>query len=463
MLEAAGLLATYQERSGPSAMAFFDSPLSMGQALVLTVAATASMALRKGTSVRTRTVYAVLCLIQFSALLAAGARAALVGLVIAAAAYGVLEAGHGRLSRTVRLLASSALTTFALGFVTLTSAWSGALGPNAYAWADGLLSGRFAIWNHVSDRLAGRLLLGAGPEPFDSLISWEVMADGRIAPSLTYDQHSILLTWLMSTGAVGLAVFGLAAIVVGVHIVRSVRAADSSSSVRALAAGGAALFVSMLSSWPEPLALLSVSLVVGGLVGNGSLRSRSEPPTLTWRSPVIAVPATTAAIAAVATTLAFVPALNARITTARANDYPQLVSRIEGALQNTHDYSYLTNELTLIERRGSLAMPDQQALALIRDLAEAYPAEAEGRVEIPLLALEILAERAAHLPEDEFWELSRFYADKGLAIDPASGVWKYALARAARIAQREDAPSHIEAALAANPPDSAAIYLRHIP
>ncbi|MDZ4168485.1 MAG: O-antigen ligase family protein [Coriobacteriia bacterium] len=462
LFESAGLFATYQERSGAAAMALFDSPNSLGQVLTLTIAATVSLALRKNQDARVRLGYILLALLQFSAILAAGSRAALLGIVIGVAAYGILESGHTGPSRAVRLVSAAALALFGVGFGVVSAAWSGILGPDAFSRVDQLLSGRFAIWNHAGERLVQYPLMGAGPGSFDSIITWDVMADGTVGASLTYDQHSILLTWLMGAGLLGLAAFGLAATVLGLHIVRSVEAAHSSASVRVLAAGGVALFVAMLSSWPEPLALLSVSLIVGCLITSGSLRGSSPKPSLSWRSPVVAVPVTIAAVATLISLAALVPAVNARLLTARAENYPELISRIERALSDTDDYSYLTSELTLIQRRGSLAVPDSVAVDMLRKLAADYPPEATGRVEIPLLALDILYQRAGELSAEEYWGLSRFYAEKGIEASPSEGVWKYALARAAYTTHRSDTASYVDDALASGLPQSAAIFVRQM-
>lgn len=461
ILEALGVLSPYHDRTGLNAMAFFDSSQSMGQVLVLTLAATASSALRRGSPLRIRQVYWALAAVQLTALLVSGARAAVVGAFITVAAFGLLDERRTGIHRAIRYTSAAVCTAFVIGFGVISAAWTGALGPQAYVKADQLLSGRFAVWNHVTERMGDHLLLGIGPEPFDAIITWDALSNGHVAASLTYDQHSILLTWLMSTGLLGLITFGAAAVFLCVHIVRAATARHSTPAARALAAGTAGVFVSMLSSWPEPIALLSVSVIAGCLASNGSLNS-PENETLPSRSPIVLVPALGASLAAIITLVAFLPSFEARLTTARADDYPQLVGRIENALAHTHDYSYLTNELVLIQRQGSLAVPDDKAVELIQNLAASYPIEAEGRAEIPLLALEILADRSQYLSPEEFWELNRFYAKKGKALEPRNGVWDYSLARAAYLAHLEEAPKYVDTALNHDQPDSAEMYLRHL-
>jgi hypothetical protein len=82
LVEAGGLLPTYHVRTGAAAMALFASPNSLGQALALTIAATVSLAVRKSVSPRVRAGYAALVALQISALFAAGAREALLGVVM---------------------------------------------------------------------------------------------------------------------------------------------------------------------------------------------------------------------------------------------------------------------------------------------------------------------------------------------------------------------------------------------
>ncbi len=463
LLEAGGVIPTYQFRDGLTAMAMFDSSMSLGQALIITLAATVSVLLKPRLSRDKRLVCAALAVVQVAALVVSGSRAALAGLVLGAAAWGLFESAGTKRGRLVRTMAAASIVAFATAFAAVMSAWAGVLGPRVHALADSLLSNRFVVWDQAVRRIGPSLLTGIGPAPFDPVIEWGVRADGSIAASLAFDPHNILLTWLSATGLLGLAVFGCAACVIGVHIVRSVRALGSTPSVRALAAAGPAVFFAMLFSWPEPFALISISVIVGSLISNGSLRlepsaswGRERPGTLT-RTPYVAT-----AVGGLGLAIALSPSIAARLHTAHAADYRQLVSKVDSAARVTGDGSYLAHELYLMSEKGRDAASDEEALATLRRHAGEYPAEAARRVEIPLLALEILWKRAAVMSGDEFFALTRFFAERGADVDPDLGIWRFALARAARLTHPADESVYVDAALSADLPDSARLFITHV-
>lgn len=462
LLEVAGGVPTYQARDGLSAMALFDSSMSLGQVLIITVAATLSMLFRKGASARARSVLLTLAGLQLAALALSGSRAAIAGFVIGMAAWGILDRSDGPLGRAVRAGSAAVVTGFGIVFVTLMSAWAGVLGPAAYTWADNILSHRFVVWGQAGRRLGASLLMGLGPGPFDSVIEWGVAGDGGVVASLAYDQHSILVSWLTATGLLGLMVFGLAAVVLGVHIVRSVRELRSTASVRALAAAGPALFVAMLSSWPEPFALLGISVIVGALVSAGSLKHQSpEPARVEGALDFGSIHPVAIATVGLAFTLALLPGVSARVQTAYAHDYAELIDEVDAAAYSTQDGSYLAHELYLISEMGRDAASDDEALVLLTRMSREYPREATGRLEIPLWALEILWQRSSTLPREEYWRLTRFYAGKGSELDPELGIWRFALARAARVVHPVDESVYVDAALSTDLPDSAKLYITH--
>lgn len=461
LAERAGLLTPYDSLMGP-AMALFDNPLSLAQALLVTLACSLSLAVRHVPTPRwLRVSYVAASMVQVAAIMAAGSTGPLVALIFGVAAYGVTERKRTRAARALFITSTATVIALVLAFVALTAAWSGAFGPTVFKRADLVVNNRLSIWSDVAERAARHPTLGTGPSQFDTVVDWSVLPDGRVDAWFTYDQHSILLTWLLDVGFIGFAVFGLAAVTIAYRLIRVSRSGDNNEPIRVLAAGCVAAFIAMLSSWPDPIALVSITVIVGCLVS--PYRSRLRRVTDEHGGPGIVALFAPGMITLVMVTFVLVslaPDVKAQyqLTTAKTSD--DVMHAFSQALTDTEDPFYLEEELFAINASGKRIISDDHAIDLIRSLDKNYPRHALHRVDIPLLALEILWGRSDEMSADEYWRLTRAFAERGARSDPNLGIWKYDLARAAHQSGRSDTERYVSVALRENVPDSAKTVLR---
>lgn len=460
LAERAGLLTPYDSLMGP-AMALFDNPLSLAQALLVTVACSLSLAVRHIPTPRwLRATYVTAALIQVVAIIAADSTGPVVALAFGVAAYGVTERKRTRAARALFVTSTAVVIALVLAFVALTAAWSGAFGPTIFERADLVVNNRLSIWSDVAERAARHPTLGTGPSQFDTVVDWSVLSDGRVDAWFTYDQHSILLTWLLDVGLLGFVVFGIAAVTIAYRLIRVSRTGENNEPIRVLAAGCVATFIAMLSSWPDPIALVSITVIVGCLVS--PYRSRLQHVTDEHDKPGMVALFAPGMITLMVVTFALIslaPDVKAqyRLTTADTSD--DVMYAFSQALTDTKDPFYLEEELFAINASGKRIISDENAVDLIRSLDAHYPRHALHRVDIPLLALEILWERSDEMSEEEYWRLTRAFAERGVRSDPNLGIWKYDLARAAHTSGHSDTDVYVTAALRENVPDSARTVL----
>lgn len=461
LAERFGLITPYDSLMGP-AMALFDNPLSLGQGLMVTIACSGSLAVRRAPTPRwVRVCFLIATAVQVGAVLAIGSDGPLVALGFGAAAFGVTETGKSRGARALFISSTAVVIALVLAFGLLSAIWSGAFGPDAFNRADAALNNRLRIWTDAIERTAREPTLGTGPTQFDTVVDWSVVPTGGIDVWFTFAQHSILLTWLMEVGLLGFAMFGVAAVVIGVRLLRVARSSRSSEPIRVLAAGCVATFIAMLSTWPDPLALVCVTVIVGCLVS--PYRSlRHEPRALPDKKRsllTLLAPGAITLSALVFVLIALAPDIQAQYRLTRAHTSGDVMRAFSQALLKTEDPFYLEEELFAINALGEQVVSDDGAIEIIRRLDADYPPHAKHRVDIPLLALEIIWSRSADLEADELWALSYAFARRGSSADPDMGIWKYALARAAVTAERVDALAHIDAAMRAQVPPTAKAQL----
>lgn len=456
LAERAGWLTPYDSLMGP-AMALFDNPLSLAQALLVTVACSLSLAVRHIPTPRwLRTTYVGAAFIQVAAIAAANSTGPLIALAFGVAAYGVTERKRSRAARALFITSTATVIALVLAFVALTAAWSGLFGPTVFNRADLIVNNRLTIWSDVAERAARHPTLGTGPSQFDTVVDWSVLPDGRVDAWFTYDQHSILLTWLLDVGLLGFAVFGIAAVTVAYRLIRVSRSGDINEPIRVLAAGCVATFIAMLSSWPDPIALVSITVIVGCLVS--PYRSRLRRVTDKHDRPGMVALFTPGMITLLMVTFALIslaPDMKAQYQLTTADTSDDVMYAFSKALTDTDNPFYLEEELFAINSSGKRVISDDRALDLIRSLDERYPRHALHRVDIPLLALEILWERSDELSAEEYWRLTQRFAERGVRSDPDLGVWKFDLARAAYRSGRSDTDVYVTSALRENVPDSA--------
>jgi O-antigen ligase len=453
LLERVAVVKTFDPTAAP-VMAFFDNPQSLGQTLVITVAATAALAARNGLSSRARWVYGLLAALQLGAVAAAEARSALVAIALGVAAYGVLEERKDGWRRFVRPASIAVTTAFVSIFALVGAAWSGAFGRIGFERADHLLNGRLSIWAQAAASIAHHAWLGGGPARFEGFARWTALPDGRLDVWITRSAHSFLLAWLTDAGVIGFVLAALATLSLAVLVMRSARLAHSTHAARIMAAGLAAAFVAMLSSWPDPLAVLSATAVAGSFMSTLVFADNGQTRPLGRLSPVVLAPVSVACFAAAVSLWSVAPIASAEWSASHASSMPEAMSRLESIYSATHDITFLETELSLINS-GPGERSRLQTVDLIRYLASEYPSEADDTIELPYYGVEMLWTHSDELSPDEYWQLTRFYAEKGRQADPSCGVWEYALARAALTVGRPDAASYVDHAIAVGIPAQA--------
>lgn len=463
LAEVAGVIRPYDPLIGQG-MALFDNPLSLGQGLLVTLAATAALALRKRIPNRVRAGYGALALLQVVVLFATDARGALLGAALGVVAFAVTETGRTRWRRALFLAGCAGAVAFLIAFAGVAAAWTGMLGASSYERTDALLTQRLSIWTDVAELSSESPLLGVGPAQFDTIVDWQALPDGSISEWFTYTEHSLLLTWLLDTGVLGFAFFGLAAAAVSLRFLQLARAPSATAPIRALVGGGVATFVAMLSAWPDPLTLLSVSVIAGGLIGTAEL----QPTKSGWAFPSLkrlTLPAAATVLAATVFALyALAPEAVAqyRVASARVShpaNHRGLADAFRNGYRDTGDVFYVEELLLLGVIDDDCAMTNAESVALVRDLAADYPEGAEGRADIPALALETLWKHRTNMEADEFWTLSQFFVNEGIRSDPDMAIWPYALARAAYGAQRPETTELITRAFDTTQPASAQMIM----
>lgn len=448
LAQAAGTISL-SDVSAATPMALFDNPNSLAQALVVTLGATLALLSRKPRRPSARIAIGLSIVLQMMAIRVTNSWAAMAAVGLGVVFF-ALQRAVARRDRRVLAAASAAALVATLGiFFAFMLASSGALGPGPLRSAEVLLSGRPHVWEAADERVLSSPLVGVGPSDFQSITRWGVSPEGDLHFVLTTDPHGIAFDWLVASGFLGFAAFAVGALAIALTLARVARRRESSLYAHILTSTAAAAAFAMLVSWPEPLALFSVTTIVGGIIGIDA--GGVEPSSgRTRRLLPVLVPALGVSIAAIAGLAFLVPPYASEFKTlhARWSSVRSEVFAISAQRQSTGDPYYQDEMYDAVMAPGDSGLSDDSALSLIRSLDADYQTKADQNdVELPLMAAEILWIRRDALSADEFWSLSSRFVRRGRDADPTLSVWDFVLARAAVAAGREDAGAYIDRAL----------------
>lgn len=453
LAQAAGILSL-SDVSAATPMALLDNPNSLAQALIVTLGATVGMFSLTFRSQGARIAVGLSIVLQLMAIRVTNSWAAL-GAVAPGVVFFALQRAVTRRSRRVLAAAASATLVAALGvFVALMLASSGALGAAPLRSAEALLSGRPHIWEAANERVLESPLIGVGPSDFQSITRWGVSPDGDLFFVLTTDPHGIAFDWLVASGFLGFAAFAVGALAIALSLARVASRRESSLCAHVLTSTAAAAGFAMLVSWPEPIALFSVTTIVGGLIGMDA--RAAEPSRIGSRRlmPVL-LPALGVSLAAIAGLVLLVPPYMSELSTlhARWSSVRAEVFAISAQQRSTGDPYYQDEMYDAVMSPGDSGLSDLSALSLVEELDAEYETNADtDDVELPLTAAEILWIRRDALSADEFWGLTGRFVSRGREADPTLTVWDFLLARAAVAVGRPDARDYVDTALAGDKP-----------
>lgn len=125
----------------------------------------------------------------------------------------------------------------------------------------------------------------------------------------------------------------------------------------------------------------------------------------------------------------------------------QEVDALAGELRDSNDPYYAEAQLNAVMRPGDAGLSDEDALSFLRDIDARYDQSFEGRIDLALMAAEVLWIRRDDIDPNEYWELSRRFIERGRDADPTLAVWDFMEARAAVSADRPDAQDYVARAL----------------
>lgn len=421
--------------------AFADTRTSLGEMLIVTLFATAAVLSRPEVSRRWRTVLLAGGAIQLAALLVSRAKGSWVAAIVGLLVFGFTAAPAPGRARVLRAVCGTMLVGFVLGFAVLSAASVGTFGPSLFAKANSVLDGRGVTWEQASQDLVANPLLGVGPSHFAGPTKWSVTPDGNIDALFSYDAHSILIDWMLGAGIIGFLAFGLAAIFVARTLARAVETSAHSPSVRWLLAGAAASLVAMLSSWPDPLATVSITVVVGLMAGL-EIRATGDERALGRAWSLIAPSAAT--VFAVTALIALWPGVAAEYThaTHRVDMLPSLQARLQRAAESTGDHHWLATEALLVDTSGMV--PASVVQKLYHD-AETNDAAADSwDPSVGVLVMDALWRNHEQLPREQYWRESSAVAHDEPADQLESSLWRFLLARAAISSSRPDAAEYVQ-------------------
>lgn len=439
LLQFVGLLPRLvADVSAPAA--FADNPLSLAQMLIVTVSATLAALANKPLSKLRRDILIGALAVQLAALYITHARASFIAVVFGLMVFGLTSRPREGRSRVVRALAAVALIAFIVAFALAFAASVGMLGPTAYGQANLVLSGRPEIWTSAVQDFLANPWFGVGPSHFSDETRWQVAENGSIAVAFAYDAHSILVDWLLGAGIAGFIAFGIAAIAVGRRLARAIPEFDYAPALRWLAAGGAALLVAMFSSWPDPIAALSATAIVGILLGV-EIR-HSEPEIVTQPAPSLPVSVAAVAISVGAIVLLW-PSISGQYVSV-ANSVgmlPNLESRLATTASRTGDSHWLQDEALLVDTSG--LVPRSTVMKLFRD---AMSGEAQGEnwdESLPVFVVDSLWENRVVLTKTELWSMTQRVVSLVPDHEASQPLWLFLIARAAVSSGRPDAAIYV--------------------
>lgn len=447
VLDVLGVVQPY-DLASQDPMAMFDNSLSLGQGLIVTLAATAGQLALRGRSRALRVLLWLALAVQLAALGLSVARAAWLGALVGACIFGILHPGTDRLDRAVRTVSAAVGSACMLAFAALWAGYLGLLGRAGYRAADEIASGRFEIWRSATERVSQDAGLGLGPGVFDAIFAWQPVANGNLDFWTTGHPHGIVAGWLTGAGVAGLVALGFAAVVITRTLIAGAAHPASTPALRWILAGAGATFIAQLTSWPDPLATLSISCMVGGAISVSLSRVRPADPETPRAIGWIAVPSAAVLIASVVAAGALQGDVVAhyrlaKLDGARLTEY---VDALRDYDSESSDPYFVETALFGIAGEEPGAADAEQVQVLLDRVANDPEWQNAGRTAVPLLASEVAWVYRRELGRERLWALTTRFAEIGREIDPSVGVWDYVLARAAVAAKRSDAVAYIEAA-----------------
>ena len=186
---------------------------------------------------------------------------------------------------------------------------------------------RYDLYRIAADEFAAHPLQGAGEGGYFFVYYRERETDRNLS-----DPHSLPMRLLSETGLVGLALFGVFVIALGIAIARSARAADRADRawVAAMAAAGTTVLAQTLTDWiwllPGllGLAFLALGLAVAGFGQDERTNEVGRAPRSgrTWNRPSLFA-GVAVALAAVVMGLLYVADIHVRVAQEDGADDPQ--------------------------------------------------------------------------------------------------------------------------------------------
>jgi O-antigen ligase len=407
-------------RYSPEAAGLFESSISAGGLLALTIGCAAAAALLARRS-ESKAAWWLAAGIQAAALVVSGARGALAGVVVSAvvATAWILASRHRR-----------PLVVWAASIGVLVAGAAALVVPAVLQGGDvatTLLSGRPIIWKSAVLKALAHPVTGTGPDQFSTILVWQPLSGAGIQIQGAYDPHNLFLYWLTETGVVGLA---LTVITIGLAIWvlwRAVRRSGPAAAVIAIAAALAAFAFSELTAWFHPLSLIIATALGGCAFAAFDPRSADERPEA-----VLAVRLAAGALAVVGAAAAVGMAQPAALelqwaaaqTAQAASETPAVILT---APARWRDPVYAaTAAASLIASTGpqpTVAGRWNGAVALMKG----YRPETRWHVDLTLTDIEVVQTQELQTGRDMTAAFEEAVA-RGYVADPSTALWDYVAA-----------------------------------
>ena len=424
-------------RGWGSAAGPLENSSSLGSVLAVTVFAAAAW--RASTRKPGERLAAVACAVAGLAGIAAadsrvGAIGVVVGLVFVAALYRTPASANGR-----RLLAVGVPLLGTGVTAGLVAAANGALGGSALEALARIGTDRDAIWRSAYAQFTGSPIVGSGPEQFSAWIAW-AFDGGDLSVNATYDPHNALVGLALGGGAVAVALWLAAAIAALWALVAVFDRAGRPRALAVLIATPVVLAAATSFTWLTPVATIITAALVGGVLGAGrTVEGGDIVAGNRVRLQGVAVKTLTATLmVACATVVALsVPAFDASWRYAT------------GDLRRPVEYARLYERwpepaYAALALRGALSESGDPAPVLAR----LDGAEAHATYHVDLALREVFIAQRAVQADSTAWPRFITAVERGIAADPASGLWyTLAAAQAAELGRIEDRQRYARLAL----------------
>jgi len=410
-------------RTWGSSAGALENSLTLGQILVLGVAASvALLAVEKSSLARAGAL--ALLLASIAGLLIAESRAAWLGLIIGGITAVALVTV--RSERAQRFMPQALVSLGVLSQVGLFAVAAGLAGPKAFSVVNELSNQRLVIWKSALVAVGKSPVVPRGLEQFSAWISWG-FSNGGLTYYGAYDPHNTFLALLLGGGVAALIFVLLATTLLLKGMMHSYLQLGRPRFIAVLIGGIVGVGAASLLAWPASAAFVGAAVICGMLIALTASDVAGETES-TSRSVHLEGGATVAcgailSISALVLSLWMLPAISADARFARlATASPSASSASFAELTRTvPDPSYVARAIG-----AALAGTGEPAdsLAQAQALSNTFERDSAWHIDTAWQRIALEQARSAAQGVDTWPEVVRA-VENGRKADPTSGMWDF--------------------------------------